>query len=411
MSDLFDVRVVGLSERTARLRVREVHPDAATTFDEGFALMVLVEGTNPGDPLTDAVSFDDTLDAGWMARYARAFVASVQSNGEELSVTVTDSAWIAHLSVGKRWASAAFSPDVEYQRCEPARPGDDAAGSLDADDAWIVAPREAFAGLEGAPPVLTLPAYSPGAYAVVDVVPAAALTPRVLQSLAASAVEVLTKYKARRGALVLGDWLHVAEAGIGHIGSGAVPPSELVSVGRLVPKRGARRGERLRPSQLLRSVPIVMESADVKGAHATLQLRLPPDGRLPDLRSATDALRLITRPFGDELRGDAPLARSMRRDQETLRIPYITAVPHTVARGYVTEFRLYPPDPTSQLALDSLDNAALTLLYTRPWPRARVEVTVTHPSWLTHLAGAAPYELSRMVGPEALPWSAPPRAP
>ena len=64
-SDLYRVKVAERQDRTVKLRVEVVHPDANYLSDnESFALMMLREGTEGATaaPLAQEVSFEDTLD-------------------------------------------------------------------------------------------------------------------------------------------------------------------------------------------------------------------------------------------------------------------------------------------------------------------------------------------------------------
>ena len=84
-SDLYRVKVAAKQDRTVTLRVEVVHPDSNYISDnESFALMLLLEGTSgtQGAPLSQEMSFQDSLDRGWVELYTLGFIEKVESKIE-----------------------------------------------------------------------------------------------------------------------------------------------------------------------------------------------------------------------------------------------------------------------------------------------------------------------------------------
>ena len=78
-SDSYYVEVRSREGARVVLDVRVVHPDAFQLPDDpSFALMLLREGAKDTDSLGLDVSVDDTMDSGWLRRWARGFIRSVE---------------------------------------------------------------------------------------------------------------------------------------------------------------------------------------------------------------------------------------------------------------------------------------------------------------------------------------------
>ena len=93
--------------------------------------MVLREGTTAATPapLAQEISFDDTMDRGWLELSTRGFIeraeTKVESGSSEgqtkedwikstLTITVTDPAWVAHLTVGQEFDSHSFDAASDF---------------------------------------------------------------------------------------------------------------------------------------------------------------------------------------------------------------------------------------------------------------------------------------------------------
>lgn len=131
MSDLWEVEVTELTDTKTKLRVTMVHPDASPyTTDAMFVLQLLFDPARelddafdyvPAGPLGEAVAFDDLDDEAWIRDNGGRFVASAAIERVEVSweepvstvatyvIVATDPRWLAHLRVGQRWDSAAWS--------------------------------------------------------------------------------------------------------------------------------------------------------------------------------------------------------------------------------------------------------------------------------------------------------------
>lgn len=137
MAELYAVEVLAKREREVILEVRMAHPDAPVpSVDPGSALMMLCESAAPVSILRNEIKGNSYVDSKWLMKNTRGFVADVKvlsrkkaagkkRASAQLSIAVTDPAWIEHLAVGQAWASSAFDPTVfvakkEYTARKPA---------------------------------------------------------------------------------------------------------------------------------------------------------------------------------------------------------------------------------------------------------------------------------------------------
>ena len=98
--------------------------------------MMLCESAAPVSILRNEIKGDSYIDAKWLMKNTRGFVADVKvlsrkkaagkkRASAQLSIAVTDPAWLEHVAVGQSWASSAFDPTVfvakkEYTARKPA---------------------------------------------------------------------------------------------------------------------------------------------------------------------------------------------------------------------------------------------------------------------------------------------------
>ncbi|MCP3139321.1 hypothetical protein [Pyxidicoccus xibeiensis] len=147
MSDLFAVRVLGVSRRAARLLVTSVHPDSGKSAPHAvFALMLMYDPIAQSEDaafskhrhledsaLAQAMDERSVFDSAWMKANAQAFVAKVKRSGPLLEIQPTHPAWIEHLRKGMAWRTAAYDagPGLPAAPRSPAPKGAPASRSQD----------------------------------------------------------------------------------------------------------------------------------------------------------------------------------------------------------------------------------------------------------------------------------------
>ncbi|MBN8467364.1 hypothetical protein JYJ95_12645 [Corallococcus exiguus] len=122
MSDLYAVRVLGVSRQAVRLSVARVHPDAGKPAPHAvFALMLIYDpiekagdaGFSKYRHLNDAALVREAggrkvFTAQWMNANAQAFVSKVKRSGPFLDIQLTHPAWGEHLRKGMAWRTTAY---------------------------------------------------------------------------------------------------------------------------------------------------------------------------------------------------------------------------------------------------------------------------------------------------------------
>ena len=118
MTALWKVEVQSIEGATAVLSLARLSEDAGPFQDRpAFALRVLhlpaldIAPTGelaPTGPLGEAVSEGDVHDEAWMAAHAAEYVAGVRHDDGRYEIEMTDARWLAHLSPGQTWRSAAY---------------------------------------------------------------------------------------------------------------------------------------------------------------------------------------------------------------------------------------------------------------------------------------------------------------
>lgn len=161
MSSLYDVAVAELGENHVDFDVTVVHPDAGEVPDDAtFAFRILYDPIHrypyqdqpevKGSPLAAEMDLRDYLNESFIQENARGFIASSEYVSEEnhpppywgdegyqefwdseqrsvarIRVTVTHPGWLAHLSVGQSWDTAAYGTyDATAWEGPTRRPGD-----------------------------------------------------------------------------------------------------------------------------------------------------------------------------------------------------------------------------------------------------------------------------------------------
>lgn len=457
-SDLYRIKVAGKQDRTVTLRIEVVHPDSNYLSDNAsFALMLLHEGTRgtQNAPLAQEISFEDTLDRGWLERYTRGFVERVEKKVESgspegqssaewlkgtITITATDPAWISHLAVGAEFDSRAFDVASELDDCAPIRPGQvDPNAPVPA--AFLAAPGALWED-SGLPAVVRIAAYSASAYR----------SPKLrkgtfqaadLKDLDGQVVVYQGPYdeSLQVGTLSLqGDSVRLFTAGDGSYGSSSASPFEgTVGLAELIP--GKRLGSRLKVSSLLRNLKPELRSVTVEGDSAAFRIGVPPG--CESFASPSEAqllalgFQLLVKPLGveqDAQRLLAPSPLSWTIEREVLRLfpaeqrqisqyidekmvpvgdtlPDEGSLANKLARGFVTNAAIASGAAVAAGELDGLDEAAQRKVLGAPWPELVVKVTPVHAAYLQHLGQAlTPSTLPQWFG-EAEPWEGAPPAP
>ncbi|MBL9024858.1 MAG: hypothetical protein JNL21_21860 [Myxococcales bacterium] len=443
-SDLYDVEVQRVTDRTAVLGIEVVHPDAgppAATI--AFALMVLLE-LAPGDaPLAREVSLDDTMNAAWLRRFARGFVEDVRVVADHvpqtqdsalgwrgtMTITVTHPGWVAHLAPGMRDASRAFSETDTFDRHPPVSPRlafDPAAGAaglgrlasallakgakmvrgaLDpaARSGTIALPRELW--LEHGPPRSTPRVVETAAH------PASAYEPQHTMHLWAGAERLRTwhgrvVWHQRAGdpadhpsvdtVVVDGSTVYLLHASPGQTGVRVHRDGYAGRIGLARLREGAKVADRASLHELLRTGLPQLVSASRRGRQARLVLRVVPGIAPPvEIDSATAFYLLVAPllpappPFGwmhlvPEL-AKAPLSDTLRSiASDEGRLPKLTDLIRLYHSDVVAGVDLASELPERR-DLDALPFSEARALFESPWPRIEVVVTAYHEESVQHL--------------------------
>ncbi len=398
-SDLYDVTVMGVKDKTVKLAVDVIHPDAGPALaDKSFALMMLWDTADDDDPIQKEISLDDALDAKWMKKYANGFVASVKGSKKALDVVVTDAAWLKHLKEGKSYSSRAYKNASAYDKCAPilfAKPKSAASQDIaDDEDAFIWVPRAVFAtyvtDVPDCPEVLQIPAYGDKAYAVVeaakgDLKKALSWSGRAIQGTRACGALVIDKNK-------FGKILMYSD---GSRGCGGI---DLAAVGLVGLKKGARTKTKLSYEGVLRSMPGLVVGCEVRGDTVKFFLEHGPKSASV-IQSATDVLWILARalPGYDlySLEGSQPLAKALVADSQRAGDPsqWQTHLPALVTK-YVAKYELEMPTAKPTPKLDKMKSAAVKEFFLgSPFGKSTLVVRVTDPKWLAHLKPNCRYPL------------------
>lgn len=340
-SDLYRVKVAAKQDRTVTLRVEVVHPDSNYISDnESFALMLLLEGTSgtQGALLSQEMSFQDSLDRGWLELYTRGFIEKVEKKIESgssegqtkeewlkasVTITATDPAWVSHLVVGAEFDSRAFDVAYDFKDCAPIRPGQ-VDPNAPVPEAFVSAPGALWEN-SGLPQVVRIAAYSASAYR----------SPKLrkgtfqaadLKELDGQVVVYQGPYddSLQVGHLsIQGDSVKFFSASEGGSGSSSSSTFEgSVGLAELIP--GKRLGSKLKVSSLLRNLRPELRSAQVEGDSATFRIALPPGnesfGSLTPEQTLTLGFHLLISPLepkeygAQKLFAPSPLSWTLERE-------------------------------------------------------------------------------------------------
>ena len=458
-SDLYRVKVVEKQDRTVKLRVEVVHPDSNYLSDNpSFALMLLYEGLPRGGdaPLAKEISFDDTLDRGWLELYTKGFVEKVEKQVESgssegqtqadwikgfVTITATDPAWVAHLQVGAEFDSRTFDVAWDFNDCAPIRPGQ-IDPNAPSPEPFISLPGTMWQD-SGLPAVVRAPAYSSSAYHS-PTLKKGTFTAAQLKDLDLQVVMYQGQYDdgLRVGILSLqGENVRIFTAGDGSYGSSSSAPFE-GSIGKAELIKGKRLGSRLKVSRMLGNLQAKIVSATVEGNAATFRIAIPPgnsnyaelnDDQLFGLGFQLLVIPLLpTDTFGDRVLAPSPFSWTIER--EVLRVfpaeerqmssyidgkmvPIGDSLPEQgnlaqrLARGFIAKTEVVTKAAVaSSDGLDAMTEAQQRTALEAAWPEMVVKVTPHHAEYLQHLGKPiAAVQLSH--APEAQPWEGAPATP
>ncbi len=457
-SDLYKVKVLEKSDRTVKLRVEVVHPDS-NYLPDGlvFALMVLHEGARGRDSdLEKEVSFDDTMDRGWLELYTKGFIESATTNiesgssdGQEpkdwikgtLTVTVTDPAWISHLHPGAEFDSRAWDAASSLEDCAPIRPGQ-VDPNAKMPEPFISLPGSLWQD-SGLPAAVRAPAYSASGYRAPNL-KKGSFTAADLKDLDGEVVMYQGPYDSSLGVGILslqGEQIRIFTASDGSYGSSGMTPFE-GSIGKAELIPGKRLGSRLKLSRMLGNLQPKIVGATVNGDSADFRIAVPPGhtglDELSDDQLIGGGLQLLLAPLtpkedtgAQKLLNPSPLSWTIER--EVLRVfpaeerqittwtnnksvpigdslPDHGSIARRLGRGFIAKGEVISRASSASVDVDSMTEAQQREVLVKPWPEMVIRVTPHHAAYLQHLAQPfEPVQLSWLAEAEA--WEGAPATP
>lgn len=460
-SDLYKIKVAEKQGRTVKFKVEVVHPDSNYLSDGlSFALMVLYEGIPRDQGATCAlgkeISFDDTLDRGWLELYTKGFIESTatkiesgSSDGQEkkdwikgeLAVTVTDAAWIEHLTVGAEFDSRAFDQASNFQDCKPIHPGQ-VDPNAPVPEAFMSIPGTLWQD-SGLPAVVRVAAFSSSAYRSPDM-KKGTFSVADLKHLDGQVVLSQGQYddSPRVGLLSLaGDQVRIFTVSDGSWGSsGGTPFEGSIGKAELIP--GKRLGSRLKLSTMLSRLEPKLLSATVEGDSASFKIAVPPGNTsfdsVSDEQLIGGAMQLLLTPLFiqkdgiQKLLSPSPLAWTVER--EVLRLfpaeerqmttwtnnqsvpigdtmPDAGSLARRLAKGFIAKGEIVSRPPSGSSDVDSMTEAQQREVLLKPWPELVFKVTPLHAVYLQHLSQKFEPLQAPTWFAEAEAWEGPPPLP
>lgn len=462
-SDLYRIKVIEKQDRVVKLRVEVVHPDSNYLSDGlSFALMVLNEGAYgvTDAPLSKEISFDDTMDRGWLELYTKGFIERAEtkiesgsSDGQEqkdwlkgtLTITVTDPAWIAHLTPGKEFDSRAFDAASHFEDCAPIRPGQ-VDPNAKMPEPFISVPGSLWND-SGLPAAVRAPAYSSSGYRAPDL-KKGTFSPADLKHLDGQVVMYQGPYddSLRVGIVsTTGDQVRLFTVSDGGSGSSSSSTFE-GSIGKAELIPGKRLGSRLKLSNMLRNLQPRITGVTVEGDTASFRIAVPPGNtslaELSGDQLIAAGLQLLLQPLfpkddfaSQKLLNPSPLSWTVER--EVLRLfpaeerqisqyidgqmipagdtlPDSSSIARRLAKGFIAKSELSSPASGASSDVDSMTEAQQREVLEKPWPELVIKVTPHHAVYLQHLSQKfepmqAPYfgEAEAWEGAPATPATAP----
>lgn len=439
MSTLYVVRVREIEDdTTAVLDVRVVHPDSMyISATPGFALMLLWEGAESGDPITAEVDLETLLDADWMRKYAPGIVRGAEiialeneppaaadsdyehaywQNPEEwlrgtMRVQVSDPAWIAHLSEGQSWDSTAFESNSSFESCEPISFEPQAATPAVSDDpraGLMPVPRVFFLDYLGAfdDEFIWFPKYSDKAYVATEVYEGVDITDDVLDALVG---EVVWYENYGDGVGVLAPdrmAIHISKGSRGGRGVSA-------GQGKIGPARfdtsKKRLADPLTIADLARTADPAVVDAEVDGATVSLTVHSFATGRELNLGHEAEALALIAAPecesFDAFANATSPLGTLLNAKANEEDIGYEGQIYPKFAKGIVVDWKVEKIKDAEPVDFDALsDDELMAKLREQPWDTWSIDITVTDPALVAHLPSMTPFGHGFNWVEEPQPW-------
>jgi hypothetical protein len=395
------------------------------------------------------------MDRGWLETYTRGFIErsafQVESGSSEgqapadwikgtLTVTVTDPAWIAHLTPGAEFDSRAYDAASDFKDCAPIRPGQ-IDPNAPVPEAFIAVPGSLWDDPK-LPSVVRAAAYSPSAYRMLSP-RKGTLSAADLKDLDGQVVLHQGQYddSPRISFLHLdGESVRFFSASDGSHGSSSSAPFE-GSIGKAELVPGKRLGTRLRLSRFLSSVKAKVSAPKVEADAFVSTISLPPgntsmdslgEEQLPALGFQLLINPLLPRDsFGDRVLAPSPFSWTVER--EVLRVfpaeerqmssyvdgqmvPVGDSLPDPgslatrLARGFIAKTEIVSKPALVSGELDSLTEAQQRAALEKPWAELVVKVTPHHAVYLQHLSAPGdPTTLDSVA--EAQPWEGPPATP
>ena len=451
-SDLYEVSARGVeNDTTMVLDLKVVHPDVTTIpATPGFALMLLFEPAEQGDPIATELDHDSVLDSAWMRRYARGFVRDVEvvelaneppaaaKNDDEhpywkepdrwlrgtIRFEVSDPAWISHLSTGQSWGSTAFESNRSFEECDPIRfePAETPSTATDA----------RFAGLMPVPPVMFpdllgslesefawIPKYTEKAYVTDETYEGDAITEEVLDSLVGKVV----RYSNHGDHLgVLTPDHRVARISKRSRGAGDVFPGVGTIGAARFDTNKKRLAEPLPFSKLIRHASdAAVAKARIDGTSVSLTVycfgdrtKLNIKRPEPNLKHEGDALALLGAPECERRRAFAQATSKLgtmlhdKAQEHGINLRHPPSIYKTFAMGVITDYSVQKTKDTEPVDVDALsDDEAMARLAEAPWETWTIDITVTDTAWIEHLPAMTPFGYFGSTAPyvgEPKPW-------
>lgn len=443
MSTLYSVSVRTLEDdTTAILDMHVVHPDSMyISATPGFALMLLWEASEGGDPLAGEVDLDTALDATWLRKYAQGFVREVEIVELEneppaeakddyehaywdepdqwlrgaLRIEVSDPAWIAHLSAGKSWDSAAYESNSSFDSCDPIlfEQEESPAAAADAHAGLIPVPRILFLDyLSSADDdFVWLPKYSDKAYVTDETYEDDAITDDVLDSLVGEVVWH-SKYSDTVGVLMPNRTI-VHFSASGSRGASGVRPGDGKIGAAHFNKNKKRLADPVTFSTLTRVADPAVVDAEVDGATVRLTVYSFDSERDLTLQHEAEALALIATPecesFDRFANATSQLGSVLDATADEHGITFENEIYTKVCKGIIVDSTVQKTADGDSIDFDSLsDEDLIAKLAENPWDTWTIEITVTDPAFVEHLPSSSPYSYGFHWIGDPQPWEGEP---
>ncbi|WP_420571585.1 hypothetical protein [Kordia sp.] len=225
MAILYKVKVdtISIETKTLIVQIESFHPDAMNFSENlGFAMKILYDSAKSKSTLSKFIDHECTMSETWMQNNVKGFISNcklievrtpeieeLMDNGSylywfgetnqanaKISITVTNTAWIEHLSIASNWGSTAYDTVVDYKDREPINPVIDANSfSVDYKNSggWIPVNGQSIKEYSSSWPVLYMPKYSEKSYRRIRKISYKNLTPKIIEELLFKTVFILER--------------------------------------------------------------------------------------------------------------------------------------------------------------------------------------------------------------------------